>query len=177
MNDGIYRARAKEAKLGTTNTGKEQIAVLLETVHDETGEFTGSTITWFGYFTDKAIEGTFRALRRLGWQGNDLSDLSTIGTKDVVIVVESEEYEGKFRPKVKWINDPDGGGGGLALKTPLDDARAKQFAAKMKGAVVAFDKKEGTPKRPAPQAAKAKQSGGVLSPEPPPHEEESDIPF
>lgn len=178
MNNGFYRAVAKEAKLGTTGTNKEQVAVLLETMHEETGELTGETITWFGYFTEKATERTLESLRLLGWQGSDLADLSTVGTKEVVIVVEAEEYKGVWRPKVKWINDPESGG--IALKAPLDDAKAKQFAAKMKGTVLAFDKKASAPKvngSPLAAAKKAKPSGGVLSPEPPPFADSDDVGF
>lgn len=170
IGDGIYRARAVAGQLGETSTGKEQVAVEFELMDSE--GVIGPRITWFGYFTEKTTESTFRALRTCGWMGDDLSNLQGIETNEVSLVIQNETWEGKTRPKVQWVNAP--GGNGMGLKAPLAPDRAKSFAAKMRAAVRAFDVQTGNGKRPpAPKS----RVGGVLSPEPPPIAEDPDIGF
>lgn len=175
---GNYPARARsDAALGETSTGKEQVAVTLDILDWETRQPTGGNIVWYGYFTEAAVEHTLRSLRRMGWQGNDFDDLSTIGTKDVMIEVIHETYENKTRAKIKWINDMDGGG--AVLKTPLTGDKAKFFAARMKSTVAAFDASEGKPRVSGSTLAAAKRKNAG-PPEPPPHTEDDmpdDIPF
>ena len=142
LDAGTYRAQAIEAALGETDTGKEQVAVRFRFL-DVEGE-----ITWYGYFTDKTLETTFKALRSAGWKGQDLMDLSDLcapaSTPEVYLVIEHEEYEGKTRARVRWVN----GAGGIALKKALDPNKAKAFAARMKGQIAALDAAVGTPKPP-----------------------------
>lgn len=80
----------------------------------------GDTITHYGYLTDKAMEGTFKHLRELGWTGEKISDLdkpmeevdqndrsvSLRGTP-VIFKVEMETYDNKQYSKVKsvWAKD------------------------------------------------------------------------
>lgn len=169
---GTYRARATEAQLGTTDTGKEQVAISFQLL---TPGFEGQHLPYYGFFTEKALEVTVKALRACGWQGVDLSDLSGIDANEVNLVVEHEEYNGVTRAKVRWVND---GSVGL-LKNVLGDAERKSFAQRMRGAIAAVN--VGQPKtqqaKPAAQrqAATSSRSGGVLSPEPPPYTD--DIPF
>lgn len=141
LDAGKYRAQAIEAALGETDTGKEQVAVRFRLLDIE-----GQEITWYGYFTDKTTESTFKALRTAGWKGQDLSDLSDLEAQDtpeVTLVIEHEaDQQGNPRAKVRWVN----GTGGLALKKALDPNRAKTFAARMKAQLVAFDQGAGTPK-------------------------------
>ena len=133
LADGTYRARAIEGALGFTKGDKEQAAILLEVSE---GEAEGQRITWFGYFTEKTTDRTMEALRLCGWLGDDISDLSSInGACDVTIVVEAEEYEGKWNAKVKWINRL--GGGGIALNAPMAGDKAKSFAATMRAKAAA----------------------------------------
>lgn len=175
LDAGTYRAQAIEAALGETDSGKEQIAVRFRLLDVE-----GQEITWYGYFTDKTLETTFKALRTAGWKGQDLSDLSDLcggETPEVNLVVEHETYENpqtgesKTRARVRWVN----GTGGLALKKALDPNKAKSFAARMKGKLATFDRTSGTPK-PQPRNGAAhyddgppldelveKQAGGALS--------------
>ena len=140
---GTYRARSVEGALGETSTGKEQVAVVFELLD------VGQKITWYGYFTDKTLESTFRALRTAGWTGQDLSDLSTLSREDapeVHLVVEHEkDKEGQNRARVRWVNST----GGVGLKASLAPDKAKAFAARMKGAVAAFDRGNGPPPAPA----------------------------
>lgn len=124
-NPRTYRAKAVEYGLGTTAGGKEQLAVRFEVQDPET---PGQSFTWYAYFTDAALERTIESLRHCGWTGDDLSDLSGIERNEVSIVVEDEEYEGKVRAKVRWVNAL----GGLALKSRMEGGQAKAFAASLK---------------------------------------------
>lgn len=137
LPNGQYPGRGVSAALGTADTGTEQVAVELVVT---SGEHQGKRMTWFGFFTEKTTERTLESLRHLGWQGDDLSDLTGIDRNDITFVVEAEEYKGEMKPKVRWINAP----GGMALKAPMGPEAAKAFAAKMKGAVVAQRQKSGT---------------------------------
>jgi hypothetical protein len=172
IENGTYRARAVFGQLGETSTGKEQVAVEFELL-DLEGQ---PRITWFGYFTEKTEQRTIEALRRCGWMGLDLTDLRGLDSNEVSIVVEAEEYNGTWTPRVKWVNAP----GGMALKAPLMGAKASAFAARMKAKIAAFDQSQAFKPRPGPPTAapapraQAKPNGrpaksqGVLSPEPPP---------
>lgn len=135
ISQGRHKARGVMGALGTTGTGKEQIAVLLEVTE---GEEQGTQITWYGYFTEKTVDRTFESLRLLGWSGDDLTDLSGLDANEVSIVIEHEhDQSGELRARVKWIN----GGGGLGLKEPMNAVAAKAFAERMKGAALASRKK------------------------------------
>jgi hypothetical protein len=130
LRPGTFAARGVSGALGFTEGGKEQVAVQLEILSEE---FLGETITYYGYFTEKTQERTIESLRLLGWSSDDLFDLSGIGSTEVRVVIEEEDYNGKLQLKVKWINGP----GGLALKAPMSDGEARAFSARMKGAVLA----------------------------------------
>jgi hypothetical protein len=169
---GVYRARPITAALSKSKNGSEQAAVEFELT-----ELESRRLTWFGSFSGGARDITLKTLRTLGWAGDDLADLSGIvsGAEDFEIKVEHEDYQGKTYTKIKWVNKI----GGPALQNQMGQDEAKAFAARMKGAVVAFNKKDAAPKtNGAPPRQQPKQrSGGVLSPEPPPHTETEDIPF
>ena len=144
---GTFTARAVEGALGETSNGSPQIAVELQVLDDG---YTGETITWFGYFTEKTTARTMESLRILGWKTDDLSNLDGITENEVKIVVVEDEYDGKTRLKVNWINRP----GGLALKSPMTPDKARGFAAQMKGAAVLSRGSAPKPAgRPAPPGA------------------------
>ena len=164
LSNGVYRAKAIQGALGETKAGKEQVAVEFEILDEG---FHGQRITWFGYFSEKTMDVTLRALRTMGWQGDDLSDLTGITNNEVSLVVEQEEYEGKWTAKVRWVNSL---GGGLGLKAPLAPDRAKTFAARMRAQVLAFDKSEGTPRPSAPRPAPRTEPNRGTNPN-------DDIPF
>lgn len=162
--DGRYRARGIEAALGKTSTGKEQVAVLFQLM-DAEGNPT-NTITWHGYFTEKAWERTVESLRNCGWEGDDISDLSGVDRNEVSLVIEAEEYQGAWTSKVKWVNAP---GSGLALKDQLQPHEAQSFAQQMRGKILALNQskpQQGQRRAPAQQSARAAPS--QRSPEPPP---------
>ena len=109
--EGTYRARATDGHLGYTSKGNEQVVVTFAITG---GPHEGQAVTWFGFFSDACFDRTIRSLRHCGWQGNDVSDLTGIDTRDVDIVVEHNEYKGKITPRVSWVNQI----GGLSGMTP-----------------------------------------------------------
>jgi hypothetical protein len=130
MDEAKYTMRAIAGGLGKTHGGNPQIGVELVVTQ---GPNAGERITWYGYFTDKAKEITFRTLRTLGWEGDDLSNLAGIDKNEVTVYVKNEEYQGVWSLKVKGIY-PLGGAG---LANPMSEAEAKSFAAVMKGDAIA----------------------------------------
>ena len=132
LEAGTYKAKAKRALLGKASTGKEQVGVEFELL-----DGSGTTIWWYGFFTDKTFERTIESLRFCGWTGVDLTDLSGLGDSEVSIVVEQEEYpkdSGQWSAKVKWVNSGDG----VGMKEQLAPAAAKSFAEQMKGRILAL---------------------------------------
>jgi hypothetical protein len=132
MYPSKFRAKAVDVGLGFTNNGNEQIGVVFEVVE---GDCAGEEITWYGFFTEKTAQRTIESLRYCGWQGNDLASIDVEDIPKVVqIVVEEDEYEGKRRLRVQWVNRD---GAGLAMKTRLAGSAAASFAARMKGLCMA----------------------------------------
>ena len=128
---GTHQAKATDARLGFANTGNEQVAVRFELTD------TGERVTWYGYFSERAIDTTLRALRACGWKGDDLSDMSTIGDEDVELVVEHEVNldTGKTFPRVRWvtgISSPR-----IKLKHAMDEQQRREFAERLRGKVAA----------------------------------------
>lgn len=145
--NGIYQAKTIQRVLTETKDGKGQVAIEFELTQEG---FTGRRITYFGSFSsDKAFEITAKALRTTGWAGIDLSDLSG-PLADVSLDIGQEEYEGVTRTKVKWVNPA----GGINAK-PMEESKRKDFAASMKGKLLAFDQSN------PGIAAKAKVSGAA----------------
>jgi len=102
------------------------MAVLFEITE---GPLAGQRITWYGYFTDATIERTLESLEHAGWDGeSELSAPKGLGSKTCSIVVQHEEYDGKMRAKVAWVN----GSAGLALKQALSKEEALSFDKRMK---------------------------------------------
>lgn len=135
--DGVYAARAISAALGETKGGKPQIAVEFELTDVPDG--TRPHRTWYGNFTDATQDRTIESLRVCGWTGDDLTDVQV--SADVSLVIETEEYEGKARQKIQWVNRPEG----LALAKRMEPNAAKAFAESMKGQIMAFDQRVGKP--------------------------------
>lgn len=159
---GTYPARPTRHQWGYTEGGKEQILVDFQITGES--EFAGTSISWFGYFTDKTWERTLEALRYCGWEGDDLAVLSL--DKDVEIVVEHEtDDNGTVRAKVRWVNRP--GGGRIELKKPMSEGQLRNFAASMK------NRAKSTAARPTGNARRP--PGDPFDDTPPPGDD--DIPF
>jgi hypothetical protein len=141
---GTHRARAEEWQLGVSSTGKEQIGVMFQLIG---GAHEGKHITWFGYFSDGAIDRTLESLRHCGWDSDNLAELDSLGANEVELVIEDETYEGKTRSKVKWVNRISR----LQMKEQMTPQQVAAFAARLRGKTVASKQKYGA--QPAPAAA------------------------
>jgi hypothetical protein len=128
IEEGTYTAHAVQWDWGFAGTDKKrQIAVQFEILE---GPYAGYTITWFGFFTEKTMQRTIESLRYCGWQDDDIIKMEGMGTLQVQIVVGHEEWEGKPRAKVRWVNRL--GGGTIKLESPMDMAQKRLFAAEMR---------------------------------------------
>ncbi len=141
--NGRYRGRPVSAACGPASTGNMQVGVAFEIVG------TGDTLTWYGSFaSDKSEEIALRGLRACGWTGVDLSDfapgkpLPAGFDREVELVIEMDwnDRRGRTEPKIKFVND----GGGLAMKNTLAGEELKAFAARMRGRLMAADRRLGT---------------------------------
>lgn len=126
---GVYNMRATDAELGFTQgtdaePPKPQVGVLLEFVD---GPYKGTSLTWYGFFTEKMRAGTIRALRSLGWQGDDLSELSSVRGEAPCTIQTEPDLTGVVRARVRFV-----GGGAIAMKTTMSDEQKKAFATSMK---------------------------------------------
>ena len=130
LEAGTYRARGEVAYLGkSAKKGTKQVTVQCVLLDGDTP--TTATIQWIGYFTEKTYERTVKTLRTFGWLGDDLADLSSIdGSTIVELVIEEEEYSGKFYSKVQWVNAIGGG------SARMDGDELKAFARSMIGKVI-----------------------------------------
>jgi hypothetical protein len=117
------RAVARSWALGESKSGKPFVAVTYECL---TGTNTGESITCQHYLSPGALERTIKALRASGWAGSSVRDLAGMGSLEVEIVIELEEYEGKKYPRVRWVNAP----GASAIK-PIDAGRLQVLDAEV----------------------------------------------
>lgn len=143
---GTHKAKVIDFEFGLAN-GKEQVALMFQIVG---GEFDGKSIPWFGYFTEKTAERTMDSLRYCGWSTDSLADLTGVTDNEVEIVVADEEYQGKVRSKVQWVNRASK----LNLKDKMDANALAAFAARMRGMAVASKQKLGAQSKPAQGAAR-----------------------
>lgn len=158
FTEGKHRVRVTATALAETKTGVGQIVVGFE-------DGDGNTISAYLFTSDRAWEYTAEKLKTLGWDprenGYRFEDLNTepspIAGNEVDIVTEEEEYEGKRRMKVKWINAP-----GLGVER-MQPAEAASFADKLRRRLLNGGG--------APSAAKSS------SQQQPSYPEEEEIPF
>ena len=125
---GRYTATAKTVDLGqSAEKGTPYVSILFE---NEQGE----DLTAFLYLSDAALERTVRTLREVFGFNDDFGTVKEQVTgKQASIVVEAEEFEGKTRMKVKWVNAV-GGVSGKPLENAVSllaqlSARAKRIPA------------------------------------------------
>lgn len=126
----------------------------------------GDIIAWFGSFNGGAKEYTIQTLLKLGFRGKTGQELAQgKGSnwldegKDFEIVVVQEEYQGKKRNKIKYINIPGHQKelkkmsldqakihvGGLNLAADFASERAKQPNQDIKNYAPSFNDNEGIP--------------------------------
>ncbi len=122
--------------VSSTKSGKEYVAADFKITR---GELAGEVVSWSGWLTDKAMDRTIASLRALmhnevvvlgnamGWVGDDISDLGEL-TNEVSITVDHDEYDGKTRARVAWVNPPK-----RALAADKMKALAERIRAKASG--------------------------------------------
>jgi hypothetical protein len=145
--------------------GTPGVRVLFDTPEGE--------IEWTGWLSDGALEITLKALRAMGWQGDDLDDLSTVGSLECDVVTAFETYKDNDYLKVKFVN---------ALgSTQMAGAKKQRFAEQMRGKIRALASAAPELAIPAKVATGATPAGtaavlGDVAP-PPTNVDDSDIPF
>jgi hypothetical protein len=172
-NKRYYRGKAKEWTMSEASTGKPMLVVLFDVLTEGADV---NALTWRGFFTEATMDRTIEAMRYMGFEGDDLSDITGLDRLEVDLVVEDEEYtdeatgEVKTSAKVQWVNKPRA----LSVKTVLEGDKLKSFAAEMKAAFRKVDAAAGK-RTPAPAAKRAPPTGPQGA-EPPPLSD-ADIPF
>lgn len=110
--------------------GTPQVTVAFEILD---GEHKDETVYWTGYFTDGALKNTMKALRAIGFVGDDLdtfNDQDPLTLKNVELDVQDEPAQnGKTYTRVAWVNRPRASMG-------RDDLRT--FAAEMKDKIAQY---------------------------------------
>ena len=157
--EGVFQAKCCEWALIETKSGAPQVYLVLE-------KPDGSRLpAYYGSLSEAALPYTLKALRNCGWAGSDIMELDHASCgmdKNIVeAVVMHEEYDGKTRAKVKWLNIP-----GAIMATPLSADKKAAFAQQLKANILRLEMDK--PKAPTQQ----RQT------EPPPgHPANVDIPF
>ena len=136
--EGRYIGRAVEARLCETKAGKPQVVTTLELKTGPSAEDFG-VIHHYGSLVGGATQYTLQALRALGWQGDDVSDLRGITDNEVEVVVKTEVYEGKSK-LVASIFKP-----GSAFGKDMDDAKKAQIVKDLRAAAIRSRQGEAAP--------------------------------
>lgn len=145
QGEQTYRARATTGDLGETpNTHTPFVGVTFEVRFDD-GQT--DTVNWSGWLTDKAYARTIEALRAMGWEGDDLADLSGIDKNEVEIVTEWDGDDGQY-VRVKWVN---GTRRGMSEQARLSPDQKRALAAKMRSRIAALGAKQAQGQQPAQQ--------------------------
>jgi hypothetical protein len=122
---GVVRARIEDHGYSTAKSGNDQFVVRFQTKH-------GSIASYFS-LSDKAADWTVEKIRAMGYEGDDmgaLADGTALRGRFCMIEVRHEEYGGRMRAKVAFVN-PDGWEPGIQRS---EDAavNAKRFNALLK---------------------------------------------
>ena len=144
LADGKYEATAIPEESDLTEVGANGTPCVKVMFYIQTPvEAHGQKIVWDGWATPAALGRTVEALRTMGWTGNDLRDLTSIGANNVELVIEGEDYKGKMYPRVKFVNAL--GGRRVVVDPTKKLAMAKALAAQIK----AMESGAGAPPAPA----------------------------
>lgn len=143
LKPGTYPGKVLEHAITETKDHNPQAVVKFQVADRQ--------LIWFGSFKDTVVEHTIKGLVACGLKGNNPGGQLEIG-KEVSLVVDVEERDGKTRNRIRWVNNA-----GIANKVSPQEAMAKleRFA----GAVAAYKNINGItdtkPKNHAPGADEA----------------------
>ena len=92
IQTGTYKGRgiAGSEQYGVTSNGNDQVVVDLNLVD------LGESVSTFLNFSEAAAQYSIDRLRALGWEGNDLSNLTGIDRNEVMVSVKYETWEGRI---------------------------------------------------------------------------------
>jgi hypothetical protein len=108
VKPGKYVAKVVDYGIPEIQPGKIACVALTFEFKDDTSL---RQLTWFGYLSDAAIGIAIKGMITAGLKSNDLLTLlgpEAFHDKEVQITVENEEYDGKTRARIKWINEISG---------------------------------------------------------------------
>jgi hypothetical protein len=143
---GTYEAKVNDFGLTETKKG-DPMAMIRFQYQDSEGD--QHFITWYGTFVhEKAQEISCETLALCGYTSNNIADLAKGAqsgvlnqNKVVSITIAGEEWEGKVRMKVKYVN-PVGGAGFRSQLTHAD--AVQKFKGVNIGAAMSAAKKKHT---------------------------------
>lgn len=173
------------AQFAHTKDNKAQVCIHFEILE---GEWQGTRLPWIGYFSQAAAARTIQSLRYAGWKGTDFYAIKPGDLPNQVdVTVEHDEYEGKVRARIAWVNLP--GGGGLILQRPMSEQDLRRFSATWRDYVRKHPPVEGKPAKrngedagpasspPPPSAPPPTYAPGDEYETPPPYAKDDEIPF
>ena len=99
---GRIQVTATSAEFGESDKGTPFVKI-------DFTDAAGDTIAGWVYLSEKALTGSLKTLRdAFDFDGNFETLIAQVTGKPASIVIESENYEGKDRLKVRWINRAGG---------------------------------------------------------------------
>ncbi len=103
IDGGNYRALPESVSLGESQTGKTRFECTFRLMG---GKFDGRVVFADLYLSDAAAERTIESMKYCGcrFPGGDVTNTKGFGENEVQLVIAIEEWEGKERNKVKWVN-------------------------------------------------------------------------
>ncbi len=148
----FFNARAIPSKSAFAESRKKQtpyISVVFEVIGAPEGE-DPQTFEWQGYFSEATQDRTIESMRYAGctFPGDNLSDLTGLGSKTVQIQVEQSD----FGPRVAWVNAPKESS--VDDENRLSGKSLSDFAKSMKG-LLSSTRTGPTPRRGAPARSSA----------------------
>ncbi len=134
-NIGTYHARVNGIGIGESKNGLARATIGFVLFETSDGESVEDNLSITGYFSLQLRDGAINQkgidnLREVfpEWDGKDIFWLqdneAALNGKEVQIVLDSEEYNGKTSIKVKYLN-PIGGGSSGAISKASGDLRKK----------------------------------------------------
>jgi hypothetical protein len=187
--EGTYHGVVTEPAYGWLGESKKgtRYARVPVTIDTE-GAQSGKVIEWYGYLgEDVGRDGKTKTQRTVETLENcfgidwDWNNINWAG-REAEVVVELEEYDGKTRPKVKWLNNPNMDrttGGKSPEEIEAEKAEAQAKAAEIaKELAASMPRRAGSPVAAPTKAAVASKPASRPLPPVKTHDEDGDeIPF
>ena len=179
--EGTYHGVVTEPLYGWFGESKNGTRFIRVPVKITEGAQNGKTIDWYGYLSEKTQDRTVEALEHcfgIDWNWENIN----FANKEVEVVVEQEEYNGKTSFKAKWLNNPnmDRTNGG---KSP-EEVEAEKAEAQAKAKEIAKELAASMPRRagspvaaPTKAAVSSKPASRPLPPVKTIDEDGDEIPF